>query len=114
MEDELKEELGSENYERLSRVLDSLTKKVDSYLGVGEEEGSLQQMERDLNELVEKRDKLMRKNRPKKQKRISMRISEEDLLALKERAIQERMPYQTLVARLINKYLSGDVLIKGV
>ncbi len=43
----------------------------------------------------------------RKDKRINIRISERDLLALQKRAIREGIPYQTLVASVLHKYVSG-------
>ena len=46
----------------------------------------------------------------KKDKRINIRISTRDLEALQRRAIEEGMPYQTLVASILHKYVSGSLL----
>ncbi|WP_422132557.1 CopG family antitoxin [Endozoicomonas sp. ALD040] len=43
----------------------------------------------------------------KKDKRINIRISQHDLMAIKSRAQREGIPYQTLVSSIIHKYLSG-------
>ncbi len=43
----------------------------------------------------------------KKSRRINLRISEADLLAVKKKAIEEGIPYQTLIASLIHKYVTG-------
>lgn len=45
----------------------------------------------------------------KKDKRINIRISSRDLAALQRRAMQEGMPYQTLVASVLHKYVSGSL-----
>jgi predicted DNA binding CopG/RHH family protein len=44
----------------------------------------------------------------RKDQRMNIRISKRDLNALKIRAIEEGIPYQTLVSRIIHKYLSGS------
>lgn len=44
----------------------------------------------------------------KKDKRINIRISNRDLAAIQSRALQEGMPYQTLVSSIIHKYISGS------
>ncbi|MBT8123994.1 MAG: hypothetical protein KJO81_04125 [Gammaproteobacteria bacterium] len=44
----------------------------------------------------------------KKNKRINIRISERDLQALQRRAMEEGMPYQTLVSSVLHKYVSGS------
>lgn len=43
--------------------------------------------------------------RDQKRKNINIRISENDLAALKEKAEQEGVPYQTLIASVLHKYI---------
>ena len=43
----------------------------------------------------------------KKDKRINIRISSRDLEALQRRAIEEGLPYQSLVSSVLHKYVSG-------
>ena len=43
----------------------------------------------------------------KKDKRVNIRISEKDLEALQKRALEEGIPYQTLMASILHKYLNG-------
>lgn len=43
----------------------------------------------------------------KKSERMNIRISPNDLRRLKIKAIEEGMPYQTLVSSVIHKYLVG-------
>ena len=45
----------------------------------------------------------------KKNKRINIRISGRDLMAIQKRAMEEGMPYQTLIASIIHKYASGSL-----
>jgi predicted DNA binding CopG/RHH family protein len=45
----------------------------------------------------------------KKDKRINIRISNRDLLAVQSRASEEGIPYQTLVSSIIHKYVSGSL-----
>lgn len=45
----------------------------------------------------------------KKDKRINIRISSRDLAALQRRALEEGLPYQTLVASILHKYVSGGL-----
>lgn len=45
----------------------------------------------------------------KKDKRINIRISSRDLDALQRRALVEGLPYQTLVASILHKYISGSL-----
>jgi predicted DNA binding CopG/RHH family protein len=43
----------------------------------------------------------------KKNRKINIRISENDLTALQRRAAREGIPYQTLVGSVLHKYVSG-------
>ena len=45
----------------------------------------------------------------KKDKRINIRISSRDLDALQRRALEEGIPYQTLVSSVLHKYVSGGL-----
>jgi len=47
------------------------------------------------------------KNTSVKNKRINIRLTEKDLANLKDKLLEEGMPYQTLVASIIHKYISG-------
>ena len=42
-----------------------------------------------------------------KNKRINIRLTEKDLLNIKAISLEEGMPYQTLIASIIHKYISG-------
>lgn len=46
----------------------------------------------------------------KKDKRLNIRISKHDLEALKIRALEEGMPYQTLVSSILHKYTTGRLV----
>lgn len=45
-----------------------------------------------------------------KDQRMNIRISKKDLNALKVKALEEGIPYQTLVSSIIHKYLSGQLV----
>ncbi len=45
----------------------------------------------------------------KKDKRINIRISRRDLEALQRRALEEGLPYQSLVSSVLHKYVSGGL-----
>lgn len=45
----------------------------------------------------------------RKDKRINIRISSRDLALLKRRALEEGLPYQSLVASVLHKYVSGSL-----
>ena len=42
-----------------------------------------------------------------KEKRINIRLSAPDLMDIQVRALQEGMPYQTLIASVLHKYVTG-------
>ena len=46
-------------------------------------------------------------NTLKKNKKINIRLSENDLAALQRRAAREGIPYQTLIGSVLHKYVSG-------
>ena len=48
----------------------------------------------------------------KKNRRINIRISENDLEAIRKRAIEEGIPYQTLISSLLHKYVAGRLVEK--
>jgi predicted DNA binding CopG/RHH family protein len=48
----------------------------------------------------------------RKDRRINVRISERDLARLQQRALEEGIPYQTLVSSVLHKYLTGRVVEK--
>lgn len=47
-----------------------------------------------------------------KNKRINIRISERDLNGIKLKAIEEGIPYQTLISSLLHKFVSGRLVEK--
>ena len=46
----------------------------------------------------------------KKDKRVNIRISEKNLEALQKRAVEEGIPYQTLISSILHKYLNGRLI----
>jgi predicted DNA binding CopG/RHH family protein len=47
-----------------------------------------------------------------KNKRINIRLSEIDLLGLQAKAVEEGLPYQTLISSVLHKYLTGTLTDK--
>ena len=43
----------------------------------------------------------------RKDRRLNIRISSKDLEAIQKRALEEGLPYQTLIASLLHKFASG-------
>ncbi len=48
----------------------------------------------------------------KKDSRVNIRISRKDLEAVQKRALEEGIPYQTLMASVLHKYVSGRLVEK--
>ena len=46
----------------------------------------------------------------RKDRRVNIRISTKDLEAIQNRALEEGIPYQTLIASLLHKYVSGRLV----
>ena len=46
-------------------------------------------------------------NTVKKNRKINIRIADNDLSALKRRAAREGIPYQTLIGSILHKFVSG-------
>jgi predicted DNA binding CopG/RHH family protein len=52
------------------------------------------------------------KNTMKKDKRVNIRISSRDLEGLQVKAIEDGIPYQTLMASILHKYINGRLIDK--
>jgi predicted DNA binding CopG/RHH family protein len=50
----------------------------------------------------------------KKNKTMNIRVNEADLNSLKARALEEGIPYQTLVTSILHKYVSGKLIEKQI
>ena len=46
--------------------------------------------------------------------RINVRISKRDVEALKTKALEEGIPYQTLVTSILHKYVTGKFVERGI
>jgi predicted DNA binding CopG/RHH family protein len=53
---------------------------------------------------------LKRRKDIRKEERINIRLTSDQLTRLKERAEQEGLPYQSLVASIIQKFLNGSLI----
>ena len=49
------------------------------------------------------------RNTLKKDKRINLRLTQKDYHQIQIRAIEEGIPYQTLISSLVHKYLNGSL-----
>ncbi len=52
------------------------------------------------------------KNTTRKSKRVNIRMSERDYERINIKAIEENIPYQTLIGSVIHKYLDGRLVEK--
>ena len=52
------------------------------------------------------------RNTLQKNKRINIRLAEQDLVGIQTKAIEEGMPYQTLISSILHKYLRGILIEK--
>jgi len=91
-----------------------MSNKLDQY-----EQGLLDSYENDewvavTNETDMARYKEAAKNAFKKNKRVNIRISQLDLELLQERALIEGLPYQTLMASILHKYVTGRFAEKNI
>lgn len=65
----------------------------------------------DLSDKEKKQYEKYARNSLTKQKRINIRMTERDLKRIQAKAIEEGIPYQSLVSMLIHKYNEGKVSI---
>lgn len=49
----------------------------------------------------------------RKDKRVNIRMSEKDLIGLQKKAIEEGLPYQTLISSVLHKYINGRLVDKA-
>ena len=72
------------------------------------ESGKLKRVKRSTDEL--KLHQVAAEATFKKDARINIRLSSRDLRALQARALQEGLPYQTLVSSVLHKYVDGQLV----
>jgi predicted DNA binding CopG/RHH family protein len=58
---------------------------------------------------MKKQLKTAAKNTLLKDQRMNIRIAQRDLEGLKTKALEEGMPYQTLVSSILHKYVTGKL-----
>jgi predicted DNA binding CopG/RHH family protein len=46
----------------------------------------------------------------RKDKRVNIRMSEKDLVRFQKKAVEEGMPYQTLISSVLHKYINGRLV----
>ncbi len=53
------------------------------------------------------------RNTLKKDKRINLRLTQKDYHQIQIKAIEEGVPYQTLISSIVHKYLNGSLTTKS-
>ena len=49
----------------------------------------------------------------RKDKRVNIRMSEKDLIYLQKKAMEEGLPYQTLISSVLHRYVNGRLVDKA-
>jgi len=49
----------------------------------------------------------------RKDKRVNIRMSEKDLISLQKKAMEEGLPYQTLISSVLHRYVNGRLVDKA-
>jgi len=81
-----------------------------------EEKEILESYEADEWQSVENREREISKYQEyasatfKKDKRVNIRISSKNLEALQKKALEEGIPYQTLISSVLHKYINGRLV----
>ncbi len=75
------------------------------------ESGNLKRVKNSAQEI--KRHQAIAEATFKKDARINIRLSSRDLRALQAKALQEGMPYQTLVSSVLHKFVDGQLVDKA-
>ena len=65
-----------------------------------------------INNLEEEKERYRKyaSNTLRKDKRVNIRISERDLMKIRKKALEEGIPYQTLISSLLHKYINGRLI----
>ena len=83
-----------------------------------EEKDLMESIERDewqpVQNLDQERNKAIEaaRNTLRKDKRINLRLSQKDYHQIQIKAIEEGIPYQTLISSIVHKYLNGSLTPK--
>ncbi len=57
----------------------------------------------------QKRYQAIAKNSLKKDQRINIRLTTKDLMGIQKKAMQEGLPYQTLISSVLHRYVTGQL-----
>jgi len=84
-----------------------------------EEKNLMESIERDewqpVNNIEQEKKKAIAaaRNTLKKDKRINLRLTQKDYRQMQIKAIEEGIPYQTLISSIVHKYLNGSLVPKS-
>ena len=99
----------------MNKISNKVFKPIDQ-----EERELLESIERDewqpVKNFEQERKKAMEaeRNTLKKDKRINLRLSQKDYHQIQIKAIEEGIPYQTLISSIVHKYLNGSLTPKSL
>lgn len=97
----------------MNRITKKAFKPIDQ-----EEKDFLESIERDewkpVKDFEWERNRAIEaaRNTLKKDKRINLRLSQKDYHQIQIKAIEEGIPYQTLISSIVHKYLNGYLIPK--
>ncbi|GAX60478.1 toxin-antitoxin system, antitoxin component, ribbon-helix-helix domain protein [Candidatus Scalindua japonica] len=70
---------------------------------------SIKNKNREISKYIE-----MAKSSFKKDRRINLRMSSKDVIALQTKALEEGIPYQTLMSSVLHKFVTGRLIEKKI
>ncbi|MBC2714620.1 MAG: antitoxin [Desulfobacteraceae bacterium] len=94
----------------MKKISKKIFKPIDQ-----EEKDLMESIERDewqpVKNIVREKEKAIAaaRNTLKKEKRINLRLTQKDYHQIQIKAIEEGIPYQTLISSLVHKYLNGSL-----
>jgi predicted DNA binding CopG/RHH family protein len=98
----------------MNKITKKAFKPVDQ-----EEKDLMESIKRDewrsVKEFDQERKKAIEaaRNTLKKDKRINLRLSQKDYYQIQIKAVEEGIPYQTLISSIVHKYLNGSLTPKS-
>jgi len=88
--------------------MDNNYSEEELYIINGIESGEFKSVKKVNNE--KKRYSEYAANTLKKDRRVNIRMNERDLYSIQRKAIEEGIPYQTLISSLLHKYINGRLV----
>ena len=94
----------------MKKISEKAFKPIDQ-----EEKDLMESIERDdwqpVKNLKKEKEKAIAaaRNTLKKDKRINLRLTQKDYHQIQIKAIEEGIPYQTLISSIVHKYLNGSL-----